>query len=167
MFKPDRNAPTAGGYLKQAGIFAGTIVYPDEIKSSSRGESIVRLKIETDAGAATDDYINAEKMWWKLNYLLAAVDPDGTKIPVADGADLDFSKEGNFIAFLRHFDGKTLSFAHFEETYTKKDGTQGTSWRVRPLDPRKKPTEQLPKAILALIASPAPATQEEPDEIPF
>ena len=167
MFKPDRNAAAPGGYLKQAGIFAGTISFPDEIECTPKGETKIRLRIETDAGTATDDYINSEKMWWKLNVLLASVDPTGTVIPVNDGADLDFSKEQAFIAFVRHFDGKSLSFAHYEETYTKRDGTQGTSWRVRPLDPRKKPSEQLTKAVLALINTAAPATPEDPDEIPF
>ena len=166
MFTPDRNATIPGGFLRETGIFAGTIVFPDEIDCNQRGETRVRLKFETDAGTATDDYINAENLWWKLNVLLAAADPEGKLIPVTDGAGLDFSKNQNFIAFLKHFDGKRITFAHYEETFTKRDGTQGTSWRARPLDPRKKPESQIPKAILGLIN--APKTQPtEPDEIPF
>jgi hypothetical protein len=167
MFKPDRNAPANGGYLKQAGIFAAVIRFPEEIECMQSGETKIRLRFETEHGTATDDFINMEKLWWKLNVLLAAADPTGTLIPISDGADVDFSHEKNFIAFVKHFDGKAVRFAHFEESYTKKDGTTATSWRVRPLDPRKHHAEQLTKKALAQVTDPAPAQPEEPDEIPF
>ena len=106
-------------------------------------------------------------MWWKLNVYLAAIDPEGTKIPIKDGEDLDFSKDANFIKFVRTFEGHRIAFALWEETYQKTDGTDGTAWRLRPLDPRKGSLEQLPAKIRAQIQSAKPATPEEPDEIPF
>lgn len=166
MFKIDRNAPAPSAYLKTPGIYRGTIVFPKELECTPKGETKIRLEYITESGdKASDDFINSDKMHWKLNVLLAAVDPAGTKINVKDGADFDFTKDQNFINFLKQFDGHQLSFVGFTETYQKKDGSEGQAYRVRPLDPRKGRT-QIPQKVLDQIKA-AEIAAEGPDEVPF
>lgn len=166
MFKIDRNAGPQGTYIKTAGIYSGTIAFPKTIECTPKGDTKVSLQYTTEDGAtASDDFINIEKMWWKLNVLLAAVDPDGTKIKVGDGHEVDLTKGQEFINLLKQFDGHTLKFAVWPETYQKHDGTQGTAYRVRPMDPRKT-TAQLPPVARDAIKA-AIAAAEGPDEIPF
>lgn len=169
MFKIDRNQPQPGGFLKQPGIYASVITVQKEITCTAAGDAKIRLAFETDLGTAYDDYINVESLWWKLNALLLAVDPDGSKIPIKDGVNVDLSTTAAFADFLKKFNGMAASFAYYEEEFAKRDGSKGTAWRVRLLDPRRAPNEQLSKKIMAMVL-PAPSpviTPEEPDEVPF
>ncbi len=166
MFKIDRNAAPESSWIKPPGIYSGTIKFPAEIECTPKGETKIRLEFVTESGAkATDDIINAESLWWKLNVLLAAADPDGSKINIPNGQSADFSKNSNFIEFVRKFDGLAVTFAVYLETYQKKDGSQGTATRLRPMDPRKGRT-QLPAKALEQIKK-AEDEAEGPDEVPF
>lgn len=166
MFKVDRNAVSKGTYIRTAGIYSGTIAFPKTIECTPKGDTKVSLQYTTENGeTATDDFINIEKMWFKLNVLLAAVDPDGTKITVGDGDVMDLTKGQEFISFLKQFDGHTLKFAVWPEKFQKQDGTQGTAYRVKPMDPRKTTAQLPPNARDAIKA--AQLAAEGPDEVPF
>jgi hypothetical protein len=152
-------------YIRTPGIWAGKIVFPSEIDCTPKGDTRVRLEYVTVNGErVTDDYINKESVWWRINVLIAAIDPDGKKFG-ADGVELDFTKDQNFITFLRALDGIDIKFATWTETYKKGDGSEGTAVRVKPLDP-KRGRKQIAPAALAQIEA-AEKAAEGPDEVPF
>jgi hypothetical protein len=166
MFKADRNAAPPSSFIKTPGVYSGTIQIPKEMDCTSKGDLRIKVEFVTPSGEkVTDDYINLESMYWKLNVLLGAADPDGTKIKIVDGENLDFSQNQRFIDFLKKFQDCEISFAVFTETFTKKDGSEGTAIRVKPLDPRRGMNQLPPKARAQIEA--AKLAAEGPDEVPF
>jgi hypothetical protein len=153
-----------GQFIRTPGIYKGTIQFPREIECTPKGDTKIKLEFVTTSGKVVDDYINSEKMWWKLNNLLAAIDPKGEKY-AADGVELDFTDTQNFIAFVRKMDGAEICFAVYTETYRKQDGTEGVAVRTRPMD-SSRGRKQLNPAILAQIEA-AEKAAEGPDEVPF
>lgn len=154
--------------ITRSGIYGGKVVVPVETVCMPKGELKVRLEFVTsDGGKVYDDYINMPSLWWKLNYLIAACDPDA-KLFGADGEQADFSTSKSFEAFIRKFDGLSLSFAVYTEEYEKRNGDKGTAYRVRPLDPLIPASKQLTSKVLAQIQEAALSVDDDgPDEVPF
>ena len=72
---------------------------------------------------------------------------------------------GDHLVVMPKFDGLAVTFAIYLESYQKKDGSQGTATRLRPMDPRKGKM-QLPVKALEQIKK-AEEEAEGPDEVPF
>lgn len=125
MFTVDRKSAESKSFDKP-----GT--YSVEITSvepslTPKGDSIVKLVFRgADGSVASDNILNRDTTWWRVNQLLAAC----PSVQIADGQQLDFAKREVFNDFLAKFKGATLDIKLEEETYVK-DGESKKTLRVR------------------------------------
>jgi len=125
MFIVDRKSAESKSFA-----FAGQ--YSVEITSvepslTPKGDSIVKLVFRAaDGCVASDNILNRDTTWWRVNQLLAAC----PSVQIADGQQLDFAKREVFNDFLAKFKGATLDIKLEEETYLK-DGETKKTLRVR------------------------------------
>ncbi len=125
MFTVDRKSAESKSFA-----FAGQ--YSVEITSvepslTPKGDSIVKLVFRAaDGSVASDNILNRDTTWWRVNQLLAAC----PNVQIADGQQLDFAKREVFNDFLAKFKGQSLDIKLEEETYVK-DGEAKKTLRVR------------------------------------
>lgn len=74
----------------------------------------------------SDRYQPKETQFWRLNKLVAVCN-----VEISDGEQFDFTRAGALTKFLERFVSQRLTVTIEPETYTKKDGSEGTSMRVR------------------------------------
>lgn len=126
MFKVDRKSASAV-FISKPGTYNVTIT---EIAHSlnPKGENVATLKLETaNQERITDDLLNRETVYWKLNQLLAAC----PKVNIEEGKEIDLTKTGVFAKFCDLFKGQKLDIVVEEEAYTAKDGTPKKICKVK------------------------------------
>jgi hypothetical protein len=125
MFKIDRKSAEVR-YFENPGQYTVEIVKA-EPGLTAKGDNIVTLSLRSDDGClATDNFLNKESVYWRVNALLAAV----PEVTIPEGAEYDFSKRQVFNDFFNLFIGKKVDIKLEPETYVK-DGAEKTILRVK------------------------------------
>lgn len=126
MFKVDR-ASASAVFISKPGTYTVTVKNVTH-SLNPKGENVATLSLETSKQERiSDDLLNRETVYWKLNQLLAAC----PKVQVDEGKEIDLTKTGVFAKFADLFKGQSLDIVVEEEAYTAKDGTQKKICRVR------------------------------------
>jgi hypothetical protein len=125
MFKIDRKSAEVK-YFNNPGQYTVEIVKA-EPGLTSKGDGIVTLSLRSDDGClATDNFLNKESVYWRVNALLAAV----PEVTIPEGSEYDFSKRQVFVDFFSLFIGKRVDIKLEAETYVK-DGAEKTILRIK------------------------------------
>lgn len=136
MFKVDRASASVKSFEKP-GTYAVEIVKA-EPAMTAKGDDLVKLVFRSEDGCVvSDNFLNRESVWWRLNALLAAC----PKIRVDDGTELDLTKRQVFQDFLAQFVGQRVQIRLEEETYVK-DGEQKKTLRVKKYVPAEGADEE-------------------------
>lgn len=91
------------------------------------GDPVTNVAFRGEAGEIISDRYQAKpNQIWKLQKLVAV-----TNLPIDDGEEFDFSRPGALTSFLDRFVGQRLRITIESESYTKKDGSEGSAMRIR------------------------------------
>lgn len=125
LFKVDRASASAKPFEKP-GTYTVSVIKA-EPGITSKGDGFVKLIMRSeDACIVSEQFLNTEKCWWKLNELLVAF----PQIRIDDGQEIDLTKRETFNSFLAQFVNQTCQVKLEEETYVK-DGEQKKTLRVK------------------------------------
>lgn len=125
LFKVDRASASVKTFDKP-GTYTVEVV-KTEASMTSKGDAQVRLVLKSDDGCVTsDNFLNRDNCWWRVNALLAAV----PALKIDEGTEIDFTKRDAFADFLDQFKGHRVQVKLEEETYVK-DGETRKTLRVR------------------------------------
>jgi hypothetical protein len=112
-------------FLEEPGNY-NVAIQVKEFTLTPNGDTAAILRLTTDDGKSiTDRVINKPSVYWRIQQLIAA-----TELPIADGAEFDFSKSDNFKAFIQSFEGRVCAIAVTRESYNS-NGEQKTGLKVR------------------------------------
>lgn len=129
MFKVNRKEASAR-YIDAEGEYT-VVIHKVEETLDTKGRELVTITYKTDDGASINDrFINQENVWWRVNSLVAATNPD-----IPDNTEVDFAnKRGSFAEFIaRMLDHRLNIVCKFEEY--QKDGETKKILRVKNLKP--------------------------------
>ena len=116
LFKVDRSSASTKSF-DAPGIYSTEIVKA-EAALTTKGEDTVKLIFRGEDGSvASDNFLNRETVWWRVNALLAAL----PLIKISEGQELDFSKAKVFQDFVSQFVGQKVKIKLEEETWVKED----------------------------------------------
>ena len=127
MFKVNRKEASAR-YIDAEGEYT-VAIHKIEETLDSKGRELVTITYKTDDGASINDrFINQDTVWWRVNALVAATNPD-----IPDNTEVDFAnKRGSFAEFIAKMLGLRLNIVVKSEEYTK-DGEKKSILRVKTL----------------------------------
>lgn len=135
MFKVNRKEASAR-YIDAEGEYT-VAIHKIEETLDTKGRELVTVTYKTDDGASINDrFINQESVWWRVNALVAATNPE-----IPDNTEVDFAnKRGAFGEFIAQMLGHRLNIVCKYEEYTK-DGEVKKILRVKNLKqvPQAKP----------------------------
>lgn len=116
LFKVDRASASAKSF-DGPGIYSVEVIKA-ESSLTTKGEDTVKLIFRSaDGSVASDNFLNRETVWWRLNALLAAC----PLITIDEGKEIDFSRAKIFQEFLGQFVGAKLKIKLEEESWIKED----------------------------------------------
>jgi hypothetical protein len=119
LFKVDRASASTKSF-DAPGIYSVEIIKA-ESSLTTKGEDTVKLIFRgADGSVASDNFLNRESVWWRLNALLAAC----PFVEIPEGQELDFSKARIFQEFLGRFVGAKCKIKLEEETWVKEGTTE-------------------------------------------
>lgn len=125
LFKVDRASASAKPFEKP-GTYTVTVVKADPA-ITSKGDATVKLIMRSEDGCVvSDQFLNKENCWWRLNALLVAC----PSIRIDEGSEIDLAKRDTFNSFLNQFVDQKLQVVLDEETYVK-DGETKKTMRVK------------------------------------
>lgn len=111
----------------QPGTYTVTIAAVKEAALDRNGDPVTTVTFRGEQGEVISDRYQAKpNQIWKLQKLVAV-----TALPIEDGEEFDFSRSGALTTFLQRFVNQRLNVTLETEAYTKKDGTEGSSMRIR------------------------------------
>jgi hypothetical protein len=124
-FKVDLSASDRPERFTQEGEYTVTVTQVEKSLTSRGDEKAIITFADERNRQVKDDLLNKDSVYWRLNQLVIA---SGMKIP--NGAEFDFSKSGEFIAFVRNFVGMKINIVLKSESYTNKEGEQKSILKV-------------------------------------
>lgn len=124
-FKVDLNASDRPERFTEEGDYT-VVIQNVERQLTPKGDEKAVLTFSDDKNRTVkDDLLNRDTVYWRLNQLIIA-----TGMPIPDGAELDFSKSGEFTNFVRKFVGMKLAITLKKDSFTTKEGEQKTFLKV-------------------------------------
>lgn len=129
MFKVNRKEASAR-YIDTEGNHV-VAIHKIEETLDTKGREVVVVTFKTDDGASINDrFLNQENVWWRVNSLVAATNPD-----IPDDTEVDFAnKRGSFAEFIAKMLGLKLEIVCKYEEY-QKDGEAKKILRVKNMKP--------------------------------
>lgn len=132
MFKVNRKEASAR-YIDTEGWHIVT-VHKVEENLDSKGREVAVVTFKAESGATINDrFLNQENVWWRVNSLVAATNPD-----IPDDTEVDFANNrGSFAEFIAKMLGLKLDIQCKFEEY-QKDGETKKILRIKAMQPLPK-----------------------------
>lgn len=116
-FKVDLNSSDRPERFTAEGDYAVVVESVEKNLTQQGFEKATITFKDTKNRQVKDDLLNKDTVYWRLNQLIVA-----TGMKVEHGAEMDFSKSGEFFNFVKTFVGMKLDISLKSEAYTNKDG---------------------------------------------
>jgi len=109
------------------GTYTVTVASVKDGPLDRNGNPVSIMTLRGEQGEIISDRFQPkETQFWRLNRLVSICTLD-----LSDGEEFDFTRAGALTKFLERFVGQRINITIEPETYVKKDGSEGTSMRVR------------------------------------
>jgi hypothetical protein len=118
-FKVDLSQQDRPERFSEEGEYTVVIDSVDKSLTPQGFEKVTLILKDAKNRQVKDDLLNKETVHWRLNQLIIA-----TGLKVANGAEFDFSKSGEFFNFVRSFVGMTLGVTLKNDSYEKNGETK-------------------------------------------
>jgi len=125
-FKVDLNAQDRPERFNAEGDYVVTVQSVEKALTPKGDEKAIIVFADDKNRSVKDDLLNRDTVYWRLNQLIVS-----TGMQVAHGAEMDFSKSGEFFNFVRSFVGMKLTVTLKSDSYVNKDGETKTFLKVQ------------------------------------